>query len=271
MKTKDENDSNQRVAVIITDGKDVLVGKSPQNINKEIECCDLMKGHAQIGEDLEKAALREVQEECGLHLTRLEKISDELQYTKTTTLTFFVSYMPNLPDPKTLKCQSFFEQDGREYPEIAQYLLVPIDELTKYVYRGIGRLIANNGLVEVAKAKTNLVDEAKMDPAAQVDKHLAVLTLELLDKLTVRCAELVDKWDMESEGDPIEDTRKFMGDERFMKFLRKTAPLKEPKPRDLGAHFFDPPFDVEEFVNEARVKKDPSEQVDEYIKSLSED
>ena len=32
-----------------------------------------------------------------------------------------------------------------------------------------------------------------------------------------------------------------------------------------------PDFDGEEFVNEARVKKDPSEQVDEYIKSLSED
>ena len=32
-----------------------------------------------------------------------------------------------------------------------------------------------------------------------------------------------------------------------------------------------PDFDGEEFVSEARVKKDPSEQVDEYIKSLSED
>ena len=30
-----------------------------------------------------------------------------------------------------------------------------------------------------------------------------------------------------------------------------------------------PEFDGEEFVSEARVKKDPSQQVDEYIKSLS--
>lgn len=32
-----------------------------------------------------------------------------------------------------------------------------------------------------------------------------------------------------------------------------------------------PDFDGEEFVNEARVQKDPTEQVDEYIKSLSKD
>ena len=32
-----------------------------------------------------------------------------------------------------------------------------------------------------------------------------------------------------------------------------------------------PDFDGEEFVNEAKIKKDPSEQVDDYIKSLSKD
>lgn len=31
-----------------------------------------------------------------------------------------------------------------------------------------------------------------------------------------------------------------------------------------------PDFDGEEFVNEARVKKDPTEQVDEYLKSLDD-
>ena len=68
-------DSNQRVAVIITDGVDAIVGKSPQNRFKQFSCCDLMKGHAQIGEGLEEAAKREVQEECGLKITNLKRIS----------------------------------------------------------------------------------------------------------------------------------------------------------------------------------------------------
>lgn len=42
-------------------------------------------------------------------------------------------------------------------------------------------------------------------------------------------------------------------DERFLKFLRKTVPLKEPAIRDMGANtfvskFFDPPFDLESFI-----------------------
>ena len=49
-------------------------------------------------------------------------------------------------------------------------------------------------------------------------------------------------------------------DERFLKFLRKTVPFTEPKVRDMGAntfvsHFFDPPFDLEEFIGKMAKEK----------------
>lgn len=261
-------DSKQRVAVIITDGHDVLVGKSPQNRFKEFACCDLMKGHAQVGEGLEEAALREVQEECGLRLTNLKKISSELKYSKGTTLTFFVSHMEKLPDPNSLECQSFYEYNGKQYPEIAQYLAVPIDELPTYLYKGLAKLIVDNGLLELVGGSSQ-INEAKKDPRQAVKEYLDKLPPEMVDKLNTRCAELLDKWGVEVDDTPIELMNQEMGDDRFLKFLRKTVPLVEPKPRDMGAntfvqHFFDPPFDLEQFIGKiARQKGIPFAQAEQ--------
>ena len=49
-------------------------------------------------------------------------------------------------------------------------------------------------------------------------------------------------------------------DERFLKFLKKTVPLVEPKVRDMGAtafvsRFMDPPFDLEDFIGRMARKK----------------
>lgn len=161
--------------MIITDGVDAIVGKSPQNRFKQFSCCDLMKGHAQVGEGLEEAAKREVQEECGLKITNLKRISPELKYSKGTTLTFFVSRMEPLPDPNSLECQSFFERDGKKFPEIAQYLKVPVEELPVYLYKGLASLIVGNNLL--AKVMDgNQVNEARKDPSGQVDEYLRSLS-----------------------------------------------------------------------------------------------
>lgn len=60
----------------------------------------------------------------------------------------------------------------------------------------------------------------------------------MTEKLNTRCAELLDKWGVEADGTPVETMNREMGDERFMQFLRKTVPLTEPKPRDMGANTF---------------------------------
>ena len=249
-------DSNKRVAVILTDGRDVIVGQALQHLGEQRNCCDLMKGHAQVGEDLDEAAKRETFEECGIHLTNLEQISSDLQYTKKDTLRFYISVMDPLPDVKTLKCCSyFFDDKGRKIPEIVKFHKIPIDELTTYVYSGISRLIGENDLIEEIKGRFNLVQEAKAkkDPRQQVKEYLDSLPDDLVEKLNTRCAELLDKWGVEVDDTPIELMNQEMGDERFMQFLRKTVPLTEPKTRDMGAntfvqHFFDPPFDLEAFI-----------------------
>lgn len=74
---------------------------------------------------------------------------------------------------------------------------------------------------------------------------------------------------MEVDDTPIEMMNHEMGDERFLKFLKKTVPLAEPKPRDMGAntfvsHFFDPPFDIEAFIGKmAKEKGIPFTQAEE--------
>lgn len=85
----------------------------------------------------------------------------------------------------------------------------------------------------------HIVKEARKDPKVQVEEYMDYLAdnPDMSDKLTVRCAELIDKWGDDSDN-PVSDVRERMGDDRFLKFLRKTVPLVEPKPRDMGAHTF---------------------------------
>ena len=115
------------------------------------------------------------------------------------------------------------------------------------------------------------VNEArvKKDPRQQVQEYLDSLSDDLVEKLNTRCAELLDKWGVEVVDTPIEMMKREMGDQRFMQFLRKTVPLTEPKTRDMGANtfvsqFFDPPFDVEQFIGKiARQKGIPFTQAEE--------
>ena len=77
----------------------------------------------------------------------------------------------------------------------------------------------------------------------------------------MRCSELLDKWNEPQGSDTVLRVRQVVdNDERFMQFLRKTVPLKEPKIRDMGANkfvqqFFEPPFDVEEFIGKMAKEK----------------
>ena len=109
------------------------------------------------------------------------------------------------------------------------------------------------------------INEAKKDPNIAVKEYLDKLPEDLLEKLNTRCAELLDKWGVPVDDTPIELMKREMGVDRFLKFAKRTAPLNEPKPRDMGAntfvsHFFDPPFDFEAFIGKvARNKGIPFE------------
>ena len=151
---EEKKDSNDRVAVIITDGKNVIVGQTPQRVGKGLQGnCDLPKGHAQEGEDLKDAAKREVEEEIGLKLDTVKPITGKLKYLKGTTLTFFISWMNKLPEEKELKCKSFYEYNGKQYPEIAAYHHVPLENLDEYLYKGLAKLVNDYGIKEKAAEK----------------------------------------------------------------------------------------------------------------------
>ena len=66
--------------------------------------------------------------------------------------------------------------------------------------------------------------------------------------------EILNKWEVPQGSDPVLKVRQERADDsRFLKFLNKTVPLKEPTVRDMGANtfvskFFDPPFDIEAFI-----------------------
>ena len=145
----DEEDSKSRVAVIITDGKSVLTGQSPQSVKTNGKY-DLFKGHAKVGEDLKEAGCREVNEECGLNLNadNLEQISDAIKYLSGTTITFFVAHLENLPSLKTLKCNSFFEYKGNQFPEIAAFHYVSIEDLESNLYTSLVTAMTKGNIFE---------------------------------------------------------------------------------------------------------------------------
>lgn len=145
----DEQDSKSRVAVIITDGKSVLTGQSPQSARTNGKF-DLFKGHAKIDEDLKEAACREVKEECGLNLSEsdLEQISGQIKYLSGTTITFFIYHLETLPSLKTLKCNSFYEYKGEYFPEIVAYHIVPIDELELTLYTSLVKAMKSGNIFE---------------------------------------------------------------------------------------------------------------------------
>lgn len=64
--------------------------------------------------------------------------------------------MDSLPPKDSLKCKTFFEHNGKRYPEIARYYVVPLDKLPSFVYKGLSKLIVDNGIVDsiFSKSKT---------------------------------------------------------------------------------------------------------------------
>lgn len=144
-----------------------------------------------------------------------------------------------------------------------------VDEVRRQVERNADK---NQDLTFPDFDGEEFVSEArgtKKDPRQQVREYLDSLPDDLTEKLNTRCAELLDKWGVEVDDTPIEMMNREMGDERFLKFLRKTVPMVEPKVRDMGANtlvskFFDPPFDMEEFIGKmAREKGIPFTQAEE--------
>ena len=110
--------------IVITDGKRILLGHSTGN-----DHWDIPKGIAEKEEAYIDAAIRECQEEFGLHIHK-DQLNDlgvfPLNHFKEIAL--FKYTVDPLPDPESCHCTTHFEDSqGNQRPEIDAYKIFPVE------------------------------------------------------------------------------------------------------------------------------------------------
>lgn len=114
--------------IIITDMNCILLGHSTGN-----DYWDIPKGIVEKGEDYKETAIRETIEEFGLDFSNQNLIELGLMnYTPSKDLYLFLVIVDDMPDTETCKCDSYFELNGKQYPEIDDYKIIHLDECIHY-------------------------------------------------------------------------------------------------------------------------------------------
>lgn len=116
--------------IIITDGKNIL-GGHPSNRNHDLY--DIPKGRQEQGETFVETAIRETMEETGLKINKYKLIDlGNFEYITTKDLHLFKLEVKQMPDISKLKCNSYFEINGKKVPEFDKYKIIPIDNLDQF-------------------------------------------------------------------------------------------------------------------------------------------
>ena len=120
---------NKRVtaAVVIIDPEGNILGCHATG-RKENEGYDFPKGMVEEGEDDLAAAVRELGEETGIFLgkdkTRLIDLGVH-PHNKEKDIHIFLFKVNKFPPMELLKCESYFEQNGRKLPEVNGFRIIP--------------------------------------------------------------------------------------------------------------------------------------------------
>jgi 8-oxo-dGTP pyrophosphatase MutT (NUDIX family) len=139
---------------------------------------DLPKGHHEEGEEYIDTAIREAFEETGLELKKEDMIYlGRTNYTSEKNLEWF--YTEADIDLRKVKCTSYFEREGKEYPEVNKFELIDpfSDEINKLfpVLRDLVRnnlnIIANmkegEGEVDFPEGYKELLERGKLNPISR--------------------------------------------------------------------------------------------------------
>ena len=133
--------NERRTAVIVTDGKKVLVCHAPNKKDKP-NTWDLPKGHCNGEESFYDCGQRELLEETGIVKEELTGSVISLSTEKPIpyngdqmSLTCLLT--DELPETDTLKCTSYFEWHGEQFQEVNEYAYVDIEKLDIYLYHSI--------------------------------------------------------------------------------------------------------------------------------------
>jgi 8-oxo-dGTP pyrophosphatase MutT (NUDIX family) len=118
--------------IILNDNGMILVGH-PTGKRYGPASFDIPKGHLEDGEDPRECAVRELYEETSIKLTNEEinrmKDLGQVKYTSSKDLRLF--YLETkVPDVKTLKCISTWDDNGTPRPEINEHRMIPIEDLS---------------------------------------------------------------------------------------------------------------------------------------------
>lgn len=102
---------------------------------------NLPKGKMEVGEEPIQTAIRETEEEIGLELKPSDLVVDfgKRPYLKDKDLHLFLVELPI--KPKSLKCKSLFESNGRMVPEMVSFKWTSWDDMLKQVNPGLQRYL----------------------------------------------------------------------------------------------------------------------------------
>ncbi len=134
------------VGTIITDNKSILVGHTTLGNG-----FDIPKGMQEENETYIQTARRELKEEFGLYeevylyeaLHRFEPLGF-YEYLKNKDLYLFKIWFNDLHKDinlSNLKCTSYFDKDGKQFPEINGYKIVAIKDVSNYCYKGMTKVL----------------------------------------------------------------------------------------------------------------------------------
>jgi 8-oxo-dGTP pyrophosphatase MutT (NUDIX family) len=126
--------------VIVTNGKLVLLGHATRSPR-----WDIPKGTAEPGENFADAAVRELHEETGLVASPSELAMFGVHaYLRGKDLALFAWQPRQLPDPKSLTCNSHFAlPNGTLLPEFDRFGLFPWEEALLRVGKNLARILSS--------------------------------------------------------------------------------------------------------------------------------
>lgn len=133
-------------ALLMSDGTSIIAGRGPGKPDAKHSYDIAGKGCVDPGEDHLDTAIRELKEETGISLpsSRRKYVYDlgVHRYIAKKDLHVFLLSVDQLPSVDTLFCESTFESYGRELPELAEFKLVPLDELD-WLYPALEALLSS--------------------------------------------------------------------------------------------------------------------------------
>ena len=124
--------------VIVSDGMHLLLGHFARAV-----LWDIPKGLAEPGEDFAVAAARELREETGLRAPPGALIPLGLhRYLPAKDLALFLWRRAEMPEPKGLRCTSFFRHaDGTRLAEFDAFAVLPWEEALGRVGKNLRRVL----------------------------------------------------------------------------------------------------------------------------------